>query len=252
MKDRVMRDHVDLNYSDVQKFFDERGGNDELKNKYNYVLFQDQEPELAACRDKQEKEKIGAMLSLEKPVRVLDIGCGIGRWGEYLLAHRAYYVGIDGSAKMIERAEINLKNYPTKKLLVGFFQDLLTMLEKAEETAPFDLILVNGVFMYVNDADFQQALRNIKKIAGKGCEFYIKESMGIEERLTLNKFFSDGLNQHYSAIYRSIKEYRESFQKGFVPEYTLVHEGALFDEELRNHKETIDYYFVWRRQENSN
>ena len=33
MKDRVMRDHVDLNYRDVQKFFDERGGNDELKNK---------------------------------------------------------------------------------------------------------------------------------------------------------------------------------------------------------------------------
>ena len=58
MKDRVMRDHVDLNYNDVQKFFDERGGNDELKNKYNYVLFQDQEPELAASRDKQEKEKI--------------------------------------------------------------------------------------------------------------------------------------------------------------------------------------------------
>ena len=76
----------------------------------------------------------------------------------------------------------------------------------------------------------------------------MKESMGVEERLTLNKFFSDGLNQHYSAIYRSIKEYRENFQKEFAPEYTLVREGALFDEELRNHKETIDYYFFWKRQ----
>lgn len=248
VRNRMVEDPVDLNYGNVQKFFEDRGENDKLKNKYNYVLFQDQEPELAVRRDKEEKAKIGALLSLEKPVRVLDIGCGIGRWGEYLLAHGAYYVGIDGSAKMIERAEANLADYPEKKLLVGFFQDLLQILERAEETASFDLILVNGVFMYLNDVDFQRALRDVKKAAGKGGAVYIKESMGIEQRLTLNHFFSEGLKQYYSAIYRSIKEYRESFQKEFVPEYTLVQEGALFDEELRNHKETIDYYFVWKRQ----
>ena len=116
MKDRVLHDRVELSYGDVKKFFDERGENDALKNKYNYVLFQDQEPELAIRRDAQEKEKIGALLSLSRPLRVLDIGCGIGRWGEYLLEQGAYYVGIDGSEKMIERAEMNLKQYASKKL----------------------------------------------------------------------------------------------------------------------------------------
>lgn len=248
MKERTIGESVELNYDSVQKFFEERGENDKLKNKYNYVLFQDQEPELAVRRDREEKAKIGTLLSFDMPMRALDIGCGIGRWGEYLLAHGAYYVGIDGSAKMIERAEVNLSGYPAKKLLTGVFQNLPTILEKAGETAPFDLILVNGVFMYLNDVDFQRALRDVKRAAGQGSTFYIKESMGIEQRLTLNHFFSEGLKQYYSAIYRAIKEYRESFQKEFVPEYALVQEGALFDEELRNHKETIDYYFIWKRQ----
>ena len=248
MKNRMIGEPVDLNYSSVRKFFEERGENDALENKYNYVLFQDQEPELAVRRDREEKAKIGTLLSLDVPVRVLDIGCGIGRWGEYLLERGAYYVGIDGSAKMIEHAEANLGDYPAKKLLTGVFQDLPIILEKAGETVPFDLILVNGVFMYLNDVDFQRALKVVKEVGGKGSTFYIKESMSIEQRLTLNNFFSDGLKQYYSAIYRSVKEYRDSFQKAFVPEYILVQEGALFDEELRNHKETIDYYFIWKRQ----
>ena len=248
MKGRVVRDHVALNYGDIKKFFDERGENDALKSKYNYVLFQDQEPELAIRRDAQEKEKIGALLSLSRPLRVLDIGCGIGRWGEYLLERGAYYVGIDGSEKMIERAEENLKQYDSKRLTPGFFQDLLSLLAELGEQEPFDLILVNGVFMYLNDEDFEKALQDMQRVAGQNCELYIKESMGIKERLTLYKFFSEGLNQHYSAIYRSIEEYRKSFERAFAAACVLVEEGILFDDDLRNHTETTDYYFVWKRR----
>ena len=249
MKDRVLRDRVALNYEAIQKFFDDRGDNQALKSKYNYVLFQDQEPELAVRRDAQEQEKIGALLSLQKPLRVLDVGCGIGRWGEYLLAHGAYYVGIDGSAKMIERAEQNLKPHDAKRLATGFFQDLLSILVELGETEPFDLILVNGVFMYLNDEDFEQALQDIQRVAGKDCEIYVKESVGVKERLTLNQFFSEELHQQYSAIYRSIAEYRESFETSLTVAYDLVQEGMLFDDDLRNHKETTDYYFVWKRRQ---
>lgn len=248
MKERTIREHVDLNYDDIQKFFDDRGENDGLKSKYNYVLFQDQEPEVAIQRDQQEKEKIGKILSLGESLRVLDIGCGIGRWGELLLEQGAYYVGIDGSGKMIERAEKNLQGYSRKKLLVGFFQDLPDILAREGEMLPFDLILVNGVFMYLNDRDFENALEDIKKAAGAQCELYIKESMGVEERLTLRQLFSESLNQYYSAIYRSVKEYRESFQSAFGADYVLVQEGELFPASLRNRKETVDYYFVWKRR----
>ena len=85
MGDRITGSRVDLDYKDVQRFFDTRGENKQLGSKYNYVLYQDDCPELAVKRDLQEKEKISQMLSLECGQRVLDIGCGIGRWGEYLL-----------------------------------------------------------------------------------------------------------------------------------------------------------------------
>ena len=197
-------------------------------------------------RDIQEKEKISRILTWENGQRVLDIGCGIGRWGEYLLENGLYYVGIDGSSKMIERAKDNLRNYTGKKLIVGVFQEFLSCLEEDDEAIPFDKIFVNGVFMYLNDKDYAQALKDIHSMCAQHCELYVKESMGIERRLTLNQIYSESLAQHYSAIYRSIEEYRKTLTKEFANDFTLADEGQLFEEELTNRTETVDYYFVWK------
>ena len=247
MNQRITGEKVDLDYTNVREFFDRRGENKQLGNKYNYVLYQDDCPELAVKRDLQEKEKISRILHLEAGQRVLDIGCGIGRWGEYLLEKGMYYVGIDGSCKMIERAEVNLKGYPDKKLLAGVFQELPDCLKMAGEEEPFDLIFVNGVFMYLNDGDYGQALKDMHKICAGHCELYIKESMGIEKRLTLDRIYSESLTQDYSAIYRSVAEYRQTLAEEFSSDFRLVKEGRLFEEELENRAETTDYYFIWKR-----
>ncbi|MEH2931430.1 hypothetical protein VSQ48_16210 [Candidatus Ventrimonas sp. KK005] len=65
MNKRVLNQKVDLNYDAVWKFFEDRGENDTLKHKYNYVLFQDDNPELAIKRDEIEKEKISELLGLK-------------------------------------------------------------------------------------------------------------------------------------------------------------------------------------------
>ena len=247
MGDRITGSRVDLDYKDVQRFFDTRGENKQLGSKYNYVLYQDDCPELAVKRDLQEKEKISQMLSLECGQRVLDIGCGIGRWGEYLLEKGLYYVGIDGSPEMIERACENLKDYVEKKLIVGVFQEFLDRLREQGEEMPFDKVFVNGVFMYLNDKDYVQALKDIHSVCAGHCELYIKESMGVEGRLTLNQIYSESLTQDYSAIYRSIEEYRESLKREFAGDFRMVAEGQLFADDLTNRKETTDYYFIWKR-----
>lgn len=247
MNQRIIGDKVDLDYGSIQEFFEGRGENKQLSNKYNYVLYQDDCPELAIQRDLQEKEKISHILTFEKGQRVLDIGCGIGRWGEYLLEKGLYYVGIDGSSKMIERAKENLKEFSQKNLQVGIFQDFLEVLKQSGEIEKFDKIFVNGVFMYLNDTDYEQALRDIYSVCKEHCELYLKESMGVEKRLTLNQIYSESLTQNYSAIYRSIEEYRESFERQFGADFELVIEEQLFEDGLTNRKETTDYYFVWRR-----
>ena len=247
MSQRILEEKIELDYRNVQEFFERRGANKQLGNKYNYVLYQDDCPELAVKRDLQEKEKISRVLHLETGQRVLDIGCGIGRWGEYLLEKGLYYVGIDGSPKMIERAENNLKKYAGKKLIVGSFQQFPQRLDEEGETALFDKVFVNGVFMYLNDRDYRQALKDIHGICVQGCELYIKESMGIKERLTLDRIYSESLTQEYSAIYRSVEEYRETMAEEFSADFRIVEEGRLFGEELENRAETTDYYFIWRR-----
>lgn len=247
MSQRIIGDKVDLDYRNIQEFFDRRGEKKKLGSKYNYVLYQDDCPELAVKRDLQEKEKISQILHLEAGQRVLDIGCGIGRWGEYLLEKGIYYVGIDGSHKMIERAEKNLKGYSERKLIKGVFQELPGCLKMAGEEKPFELVFVNGVFMYLNDKDYRQALKDIHNVCAEHCELYIKESMGIVKRLTLNQIYSESLAQNYSAIYRSVKEYRQTLMEEFLHDFSLVAEERLYEEELINREETIDYYFVWKR-----
>ena len=243
---RIHGESAEVNYDCVAAFFEGRGEK-KLANKYNLVLFQDDNPELAVKRDKMEKEKIAPLLCVKKGQRVLDIGCGIGRWGEYLLEQGLYYVGIDGSSYMIQQAEENLKLFNNKKLQVGIFQEFLDILEKCGEQEHFDLIFVNGVFMYLNDEDYSKALGDIKKVAGENCKIYIKESMAREERLTLDEIYSESLTQEYSAIYRTISEYGETLQKAWGEEFELKEQGELFPEELANRKETLDYYYIFEK-----
>ena len=47
MDQRIIGEKVDLDYTNVREFFDRRGENKQLGSKYNYVLYQDDCPELA-------------------------------------------------------------------------------------------------------------------------------------------------------------------------------------------------------------
>lgn len=132
-------------------------------------------------------------------------------------------------------------------LIVGTTQDIIHKLRENKANTNYDIIMVNGVFMYLNDADFFALLKDIKKLANKTCQLYFKESMGVGHRLTLNQVYSNELRQNYSAIYRSIEEYRTAFDNEFSDEYQLISTGDLFDDELHNRKETVDYYFVYRK-----
>lgn len=101
--------------------------------------------------------------------------------------------------------------------------------------------------MYLNDDDLNRTLEDIAKLAAPQCQLYLKESMGFEKRLTLKDIHSDALKQEYSAIYRSIEEYRRLFDKYFGSTFTTAKDEPLFDEGMLNRKETLDYYFILKR-----
>ena len=76
--------------------------------------------------------------------RVLDVGCGSGRIGEFALeAGASRYVGVDFSAPMIDLARTRLQRFNDQtELIVDDF--LTTRLE-----GPFEVILAVGLFDYL-------------------------------------------------------------------------------------------------------
>ena len=76
--------------------------------------------------------------------RVLDVGCGSGRIGEFVLdAGAAHYVGVDFSEPMIELARSRLARFADKAELIQ--ADFLS----ATLDGSFDVVLALGLFDYL-------------------------------------------------------------------------------------------------------
>ena len=158
------------------------------------------------------------------------------------------YIGIDYSSKLLKIANENLKDYGENfKLLHGSFQNFHEVLCENEIDSKFDMIFVNGVMMYINDIDLKNGLKQINTVCKEHCELYFKESMAFDKRLTLNDIYSDSLTQNYTAIYRSIDEYKEMLNIFLESNFKIKEDGTLFDTALQNRKETVDYYFILER-----
>lgn len=72
---------------------------------------------------------------LDKNTRVLDVGCGAGRYGPYFSKAAGHYTGIDISDQMIEFAQEDYGHLPNVEFKVYDWED-----EEDLEGAPFDLV----------------------------------------------------------------------------------------------------------------
>jgi SAM-dependent methyltransferase len=83
-----------------------------------------------------------------KDPRVLDVGCGSGRIGEFVLeAGTSHYLGIDFSEPMLDLSKRRLERYGDRvELKLGDFLD--TPIE-----GQFDVVLALGLFDYLPDPD---------------------------------------------------------------------------------------------------
>lgn len=234
----------------TRTFFEDRAGK-KLFHRYNMVNFQDSQPELALERDRIEKEKIGRYIRFGENDRVLDIGCGVGRWGDAvvpLLGDGGRYVGVDYSGRLLAVARAHFGDDGRAAFVEGTFQDIRKALADGGMDAPFDGILINGVFMYINDSDVRRCLAAADALLAEGGFLYIRESVGMKERLTLDRFHSGELGADYSAIYRSLGEYTGLLADAYLSDgYILLGCGPTWSEAYDPDAQTDNWYWVMRK-----
>jgi len=247
---RIKGKPVAIDYDATHAFFDSRGKR-EYANVLSATMYQDHDPELVEKRDRAEKAAMADILGLGGARRILDIGCGTGRWGWFLAGQcQGFdYLGLDFSASLIDKA----KEEAIKRQLAGMHFQVMSATDIQPQSliiqAPFDLALVSGLLIYLNDADCVKVLRDAAQLLVPGGGIYLREPVGVTERFTLDRFYSQELADEYSAIYRTADELHDLMDEAFVGlDMFIEHEGFLFPEDLEKRKETRQYFFVLRRQ----
>lgn len=243
---RVTGDKIALDKRQVADFFEQRAQKFNAETPLTTILYQDKHPEIAKQRDALERERVTPLLALTGVERVLDVGCGIGRWAAAISDQIAFYHGIDASPSLIDLA----KAYCPKDN-VAFHTAGVDDLTDAwlATNGPFDRVICSGILMYLDDQQVATLFTRLAPHLAPGALVYIREPMGIQGRLSLTGHWSEELQAHYSAIYRSPEEIAQALQAAFpAPGYEVGPVMLLFEQAtLNNRAETRQHFCIVRK-----
>lgn len=241
---RFYNGQINVDKENVKKFFDKRAEKAKNSKDSNVTMLQDDNPEIALKRDEYEKKFVWRHLPVDTQSRVLDIGCGIGRWGEaFLESNVAAYYGIDISDGLIEIAKSNFKDYPNFQFEVS---DPINFLQSKDQK--LDIVIVSGVLNYINDNELQIILKELNKVIAPNGVIYFRIPISVQEkRLTLKEHWSEELNEFYSSIYRTNGEYIEAFKEQLVDMELIVDEFLYKEDQLNNREETKQKVYILKK-----
>lgn len=246
---RIINEKVEISSNDTKDFFRKRAVKYKESNPYSVTMYQDNNQQLVLARNAREVEKLYPLLNITKHSRVLDIACGIGRWADALPEDIEEYCGIDFSEELIEIA----RSRNTKEHFAFYVggADHVSQVLHANQKGSYNTILMIGIMVYLNDETAVSLLQQAMAACGANARICIREPIALKDRLTLKDFFSQELQDHYNAIYRTKEELLELFDRSLLSRhFTILEEGFLFDEDgLNNRKETAQYFFVLEKSE---
>ena len=236
MKGRVYNKKESIDQSKVQQFFENRFCKE---NPLASVMVRGSSNDgIAYKRNENEKRLLLKLIDLSAPKTILDIGCGCGRWVENLNPFIKHYDGIDFAEQYIIAAQDFYKNFEN----INFYNMNIVGLDKFKIKKSYDLIILNGICMYLNDSDLEELFLKLRSFTDKNSHIYLRESVSIiNERLTLKEFPSIELNVEYNAIYRTPQEYNDLIS---IAKLKIVEEGFLLNESTGKREETDQKYWL--------
>jgi ubiquinone/menaquinone biosynthesis C-methylase UbiE len=238
---RIYNKKTNININHVNEFWQNKA---QKESGYSTVLLNTNLPENAnIIRNQKEKEFLFDCLK-NKKYNILEIGCGNGRWVDNL---KEKYINRYDGIDFVENF-INQCNEKFAKISdIHFYCMSATDLKQDILKKHYDLIIITGVSMYINDKDLELLYRNLNNLLTLNGSLYIQESVStINQRLTLNDFYSEELNSKYNAIYRTIEEYSCIIERNFT-NIKLKNSGYLLTKDIGARKETNAYCYFYER-----
>lgn len=228
----------------VARFFDRRAERIDELGPTRAVIYQDRHPDLAERRDAAERSALLPILRLDGRQRLLDLGCGTGRWVESVAGSVSAYHGVDLTPGLIDFARERFHELGNVKFSVASVADF--SLSSIGEMAGFDRVLAAGVLIYLNDDQLLDALTCIRKASDDGARILFREPVAQSERLSIIEHFSEDLDATYNAIYRTRAELLSSYEEAFAPVgLKVLDSGYVFaDTDLNNRAETAQEWFI--------
>lgn len=234
MNHRVYGKKISLSPQEVKSFWERRASMFDEKG-ISAVICGDQNAERALKENAFDREHILPRLGLTPASRVFDMGCGVGRVAEMILPQCGFYCGVDYSEEMLQVTQrvcqqVN-SNIPSSGNYALHHMSLTEMVDKTPEFfgGPFDIFIMMSVCMYINDEDLEYAFRRIPGLMSPRATILFQESVGLEERLTLDGITSEALQTSYSAIYRTREEYMQLYQPLFDAGFEIDEEAKFPD-----------------------
>ena len=102
--------------------------------------------------------------------------------------------------------------------------------------------------MYINDDELAECYRQIRRISNPETIIYFEESVGVDQRLTLNQIWSENLNSNYSAIYRTREEYLKMILDN-MGDICILDEGYLTALDKAEQSETSHWFILFKIDE---
>jgi len=173
--------------------------------------------------ERTEAKTIIGLINIRPGMKILDLGCGEGRWAKVLEDKNIEYTGVDFSKELIDKAKnIDIKGSVT--FINKPAQDFIS-----EEK--FDLIFLFGLITYMNDEDIRKLNKNCRFMLKKGGRLILRD-VALNDKCVERKVHDDKNDflrkiyffraPRYQLIRRSLDAELKLFK-----EFSLIHEQRI-------------------------
>jgi SAM-dependent methyltransferase len=176
---------------------------------------------------------------LRKDMRVLELGCGNGRWALSLAPKVKDYVGVDFSHSALQAAQKQVEKSKLKN--VSLFEKNIAEFISADT---YDLIYLSGVSQYLTDEELRLSLEHIRPCCHPATVIVDRSTVNLKRREVME-------NGDYWALFRTGAELERLFKAiGFTliyrkRSYRFLRGGKLLRQQRLN--ETLAKLVYWTR-----